>query len=147
MAKRGRRRRRSESCGIFFAVAGTGMRECAPDNRRCLHQMTEDISVRSQNITTNSGGIIISDTAQFIVYTLELCPNCEILKEFLASRGVPFVECDMASTEALTELRMNGIFVREAPVLQKGEAFYTSADLFTGGTFQKDLVGDLITEA
>ncbi len=109
--------------------------------------MAEDISIRSQNITTDSGGITISDTAQFIVYTLEFCPNCEILKEFLASRGVPFAECDMASAEALTELRMSGIFVREAPVLQKGETFYTSADLFAGGTFREDLVGGLIAEA
>jgi len=89
----------------------------------------------------------ISDTAQFIVYTLEFCPNCEILKEFLASRSVSYTECDMASIEALTELRMNGVFVQEAPVLQKGDAFYTSADLFSGGAFQENLVADLIAEA
>ncbi|WP_404810329.1 thioredoxin domain-containing protein [Methanoculleus receptaculi] len=77
---------------------------------------------------------------------MESCPNCEILKEFLASRGVPFIECDMASAEALTELRMNGVFVQEAPVLQKGDAFYTSADLFPGGVFQEDLVAGLIAE-
>ncbi|HOB17823.1 MAG TPA: glutaredoxin family protein [Candidatus Methanoculleus thermohydrogenotrophicum] len=89
----------------------------------------------------------MSDTAQFIVYTLEFCPNCEILKGFLASRGVPFIECNMASAEALTELRMNGVFVQEAPVLQKGDAFYTSGDLFPGGAFQEDLVASLIAEA
>ena len=50
----------------------------------------------------------------------------------------------MASAEALTELRMGGIFVREAPVLQKGEEFYTSADLFAGGAFREDLVADLL---
>jgi glutaredoxin len=109
--------------------------------------MRSVITVQSENITTESGGITISDTAQFIVYTLEFCPNCEILKEFLASKGVPFVECDMASIEALTELRMNGVFVQEAPVLQKGDAFYTSGDLFAGGAFQEDLVADLIAEA
>ncbi|WP_054847264.1 glutaredoxin [Methanoculleus chikugoensis] len=90
----------------------------------------------------------MSDTTQFTVYTLEFCPNCEILKEFLNSKEVPpFVECDMASAEALTELRMNGVFVQEAPVLQKGDAFYTSADLFSGGAFQENLVADLIAEA
>ncbi|MGB4279759.1 MAG: glutaredoxin family protein [Methanoculleus sp.] len=78
---------------------------------------------------------------------MESCPNCEILKEFLASRGVPFIECDMASAEALTELRMNGVFVQEAPVLQKGEMFYTSADLFPRGVFREDLVAGLIAEA
>ena len=89
----------------------------------------------------------ISDTAQFIVYTLEFCPNCEILKEFLASRGASYTECGMTSIEALTELRMNGVFVQEAPVLQKDDAFYTSGDLFPGGAFQEDLVADLIAEA
>ncbi len=103
--------------------------------------------IQNEKITTESGGIVISDTTQFIVYTLEFCPNCEILKEFLVSKDVPFVECDMASAEALTELRMNGIFVQEAPVLQKGDAFYTSGDLFPGGVFQEDLVADLIAEA
>lgn len=128
-------------------VAGTGVRECAPADKGPLARIIAIyISLKPKHNDQHSGGIIISDTAQFIVYTLEFCPNCEILKEFLASRGVPFVECDMASAEALTELRMNGIFVREAPVLQKGEAFYTSADLFAGGTFREDLAGDLIAE-
>jgi len=60
---------------------------------------------------------------------------------------VPFIECDMTSAEALTELRMNGVFVQEAPVLQKGDMFYTSADLFPRGVFQEDLVAGLIAEA
>ena len=53
----------------------------------------------------------------------------------------------MASAEALTDLRINGIFVQEAPVLQKGDAFYTHHDLFPGGAFQEDLVVNLIAEA
>ena len=53
----------------------------------------------------------------------------------------------MASAEALTELRMNGVFVQEAPVLQKGDMFYTSADLFPRGVFREDLVAGLIAEA
>ncbi|NLN09255.1 MAG: glutaredoxin family protein [Methanoculleus thermophilus] len=89
----------------------------------------------------------MSDTAQFIVYTLEFCPNCEILKEFLASRGVAYTECDMASIEALTELRMNGVFVQEAPVLQKGDTFYTSSDLFSEGALREDFVANLIAGA
>jgi len=110
--------------------------------------MRSVITVQNENISTElSGGFNISDTTQFTVYTLEFCPNCEILKEFLASRSVPFAECDMTSAEALTELRMNGVFVQEAPVLQKGDAFYTSSDLFSGGAFQEHLVADLIAEA
>lgn len=58
-----------------------------------------------------------------------------------------YIEQDMASPEALTELRVNGVFVQEAPVLQKDDEFYTSRDLFPGGTFQDEFVARLIAEA
>ena len=70
---------------------------------------------------------------QLIVYTLEHCPNCELLKGFLKKGGYTFVERDLSTAEALTELRINGVFVNEAPVLQKDEDFFTSADLFPSG--------------
>jgi glutaredoxin len=133
--------------GEFPAIPRSARDTRSPGERGLFGRKVPVISVQNENITTDSGGITISDTAQFIVYTLEFCPNCEILKEFLSSRGASFIECDMASAEALTELRMGGIFVREAPVLQKGEEFYTSADLFGGGAFREDLVADLIAEA
>ena len=70
---------------------------------------------------------------QMIVYTLEHCPNCEILKGFLKKSRYPFSERDLSTAESLTELRVNGVFVSEAPVLQRGTDFYTSADLFPSG--------------
>ena len=70
---------------------------------------------------------------QLIVYTLEFCPNCELLKGFLKTGGYAFLERDLSTAESLTELRLNGVFVNEAPVLQKNEDFYTSADLFPSG--------------
>ena len=70
---------------------------------------------------------------QMIVYTLEHCPNCELLKGFLKKGKYPFSERDLSTAESLTELRMNGVFVSEAPVFQLGEDFYTSADLFPAG--------------
>ncbi len=42
---------------------------------------------------------------------------------------------------------MNGVFVQEAPVLQRGDAFYTSSDLFPENAFQEDLVAGLIAGA
>ncbi|MEM2124168.1 MAG: glutaredoxin domain-containing protein, partial [Methanolinea sp.] len=47
------------------------------------------------------------------VYSLETCPNCEILKDFLKERGLSYSEQDLSTAEALAELRVNGIFVRE----------------------------------
>jgi len=70
---------------------------------------------------------------QFIVYTLEFCPNCDLLKGFLKTGGYAFTERDLSTAESLTELRMNGVFVSEAPVLQNCDDFYTSADLFPSG--------------
>lgn len=70
---------------------------------------------------------------QLIVYTLEHCPNCELLKGFLKKGGYKFVEHDLSTAESLTELRMNGVFVSEAPVFQRDSDFFTSADLFPSG--------------
>lgn len=78
------------------------------------------------------------------IYTLTNCPNCEALKEYLGGRGVSFRELDMSSAASLTELRVNGVFVSEAPVLRKGERFLTTRDLFTRGSINNDEVSRLI---
>ncbi|NYT07940.1 MAG: glutaredoxin family protein [Methanomicrobiales archaeon] len=85
----------------------------------------------------------MAERPKLIVYTLEYCPNCETLKEYLATRAIPFQERDMASAAALTELRINGIFVNEAPVLQAGSAFLVSRDLFSAGILNEDSVMQL----
>ena len=77
-------------------------------------------------------GVNMKDGAGFIVYTLDFCPRCEILKEFLASRNLEFSIEDMSTAASLTELRVNGVFVSEAPVLQKGKKFLTTKELFGG---------------
>ncbi|MBR6011887.1 MAG: glutaredoxin family protein [Methanomicrobium sp.] len=81
----------------------------------------------------------MSDSPKITVYSLEVCPNCEKLKNFLKSHDVAYDELDMASPENMTELRMNNVFVREAPVLQIGDdEFLTSRDLFSGGQLRED---------
>ena len=84
---------------------------------------------------------------QLIVYTLEHCPNCELLKGFLKKNGLTYSERDLSSAESLTELRVNGIFVNEAPVLQKSEEFYTSADLFPKGKLDTEYLFRLVSGA
>ena len=81
---------------------------------------------------------------QLIVYTLEFCPNCDLLKGFLKKGGYAFTERDLSTAESLTELRLNGVFVSEAPVLQKDEDFYTSADLFPSGKLDGTHITNLI---
>ena len=75
----------------------------------------------------------MSERPVLVIYTLENCPNCEMLKDFLRSRRVSFTERDMSSAESLTELRVNGVFAMEAPVLRSDELFLTSLNLFAGG--------------
>jgi len=80
-----------------------------------------------------------------IVYTLEHCPNCELLKGFLKKGRYPFSERDLSTAESLTELRLNGVFVSEAPVLQRGEDFFTSIDLFPAGKLDGAHLSKLIS--
>ncbi|MDI6860026.1 MAG: glutaredoxin family protein [Methanocellales archaeon] len=63
------------------------------------------------------------------VYTTKTCPKCEQLKRSLEFHEVAYEEVDMTTPEALTELRMSGIFTTSAPVLQIDDAFFTSSDL------------------
>jgi glutaredoxin len=86
----------------------------------------------------------MADNQKLIVYTLEYCPNCESLKEYLESNGIVFSTKDMASAESLTELRVNGIFVNEAPVLRSGGEFLAPRDLFRAGILNEERVRHLI---
>lgn len=89
----------------------------------------------------------MSKNPQLIVYTLEHCPNCELLKGFLKKDGYPFIERDLSTAESLTELRVNGVFVNEAPVLQKDTDFFTSSDLFPSGKLDSGHITQLISGA
>lgn len=73
-----------------------------------------------------------------IVYSTKTCPRCVQLKEALTKAGIAFENKDMGSTEAITELRINGVFTMSAPVLQSGDQFFTVEELFKG-----DLLVDL----
>jgi glutaredoxin len=66
------------------------------------------------------------------VYSTPTCPRCEQLKAALNVAGISYENQDMSSPEALTELRINGVFTLSAPVLQADERFYTLEDLFDG---------------
>lgn len=72
------------------------------------------------------------DTAmqQILIYSTRNCPNCRVLKQYLETKDIKYKEMDMATPAALTELRMNGVFTMAAPVLQIGDKFYTTRDMF-----------------
>jgi glutaredoxin len=89
----------------------------------------------------------MSTTRQIIVYTLEYCPHCEELKEYLKKNDVFFSELDMSTAESLTELRLNGIFVNEAPVIQKESDFLTTDEIFSGGKLNSDCIANFVAGA
>ncbi len=86
-----------------------------------------------------------SAAPQLTVYSLEFCPNCETLKDYLKSRDIPFIVKDMSSREPLAELRLHGVFVREAPVLRRGETFLTSEELFRSGRVWEERIQELVS--
>ncbi len=66
------------------------------------------------------------------VYSTKSCPKCEQLKAALGKASIAFENIDMSTPEALTELRINGVFTLSAPVLEIDENFYTVDELFSG---------------
>jgi len=80
------------------------------------------------------------------VYTTEICPNCKKVKEFLAAEGKEYAEVDITTAEALTELRMNGIFTLITPVVQIGSNFLMHNDLFDGDELRKERIRELIED-
>ncbi|MDY6958814.1 MAG: glutaredoxin domain-containing protein [Halobacteriota archaeon] len=78
------------------------------------------------------------------VYTTEICPRCKQLKDVLKSQDMGFDEVNMSTAEALTELRVNGIFTTSAPVMQVGDDFFTSESIFEGAVVKTDLITSLL---
>ncbi len=80
------------------------------------------------------------------VYTTKVCPNCKLVKEFLAAEGEQFEEVEITTADALTELRMAGVFTMITPVVQIGSRFLTSDALFDGEVLRKETLKGLLTE-
>jgi len=82
--------------------------------------------------------------ADIVVYTTQTCPRCVRLKKVLEENNVSYREADMSTPESLTELRVNGVFTNEAPVLQIDETFLTGDDLFRGNDVNTDALVDIL---
>ncbi|MDX8551782.1 glutaredoxin family protein [Methanospirillum sp. J.3.6.1-F.2.7.3] len=66
-----------------------------------------------------------------IVYTLDVCPNCEKLKAALTEAGIEFEERDMQTRDSLVDLRCRACFTQEAPVLMTEDQVYESKQIFS----------------
>ena len=78
------------------------------------------------------------------IYTTKICPRCTVLKAVLAMNDIAFDEADLEDPANITELRINGVHVLEAPILEyRGEYFYGNA-ITTDGYLDKDKVLKII---
>jgi hypothetical protein len=87
--------------------------------------------------------------AELIVYSREKNPQCEELKEVLDEGGVRYHEVDIRNPEAITELRKNGCYALEPPVLQvvhasRSHQLLTNDDLFWDGRLIREAVMDVM---
>lgn len=78
------------------------------------------------------------------VYTTDVCPSCQQLKQALEKQNKAYQEVNMSTPEALTELNMNGVFTLSAPVLQINNAFYTHDQLFKDNKLNTELLHSII---
>ena len=85
-----------------------------------------------------------SNMAEITIYTTKTCPKCEQLKNLLESKGVPFNVSDMSTPQALTELKVNGVFTMTAPVLQINDDFLTHKDLFNGSDVNLESLSSIL---
>ena len=84
---------------------------------------------------------------ELIVYSKEKHLQCEELKDALNEVGVHYHEVDIRNPEAITELRKNGCFALEPPVLKvvhasRSQRFFKNDDLFWDGQLIREAVMD-----
>jgi len=57
------------------------------------------------------------------VFTLPNCPHCEDVKEMLDNQKIVYTVRSMDDAESITDLRFNGCFIMEAPIIQMGDKY------------------------
>ena len=75
--------------------------------------------------------------AMITIYCLENCPRCDEIKAKLTDAGYEYREEDMSTAANITELRVNGCFAMEAPVLRVGDNFYEYCQCQADGFFSE----------
>lgn len=86
---------------------------------------------------------------ELIVYSTEKHPQCEELKDVLNEGGVRYHEVDIRNPRAITELRKNGCFALEPPVIEivhatRSQRFLKNDDLFWDGRLIREAVVDVM---
>lgn len=70
-----------------------------------------------------------TNMTKILVYSKKDCPNCDTLKQLLKRENIEYQTINIFTPEAMTELAMNNVITRSAPVLQIDKKFYTVREL------------------
>ncbi len=68
--------------------------------------------------------------SEIVVFSLPVCPKCELVKAALQAAGIVYGEMGMDTAEGITELRVNNCFAMGAPVVLYNGRFLEHVDLF-----------------
>lgn len=76
------------------------------------------------------------------LFTLEVCPNCDLLKKTLDKNGIEYTTLDAQSIIGQTELKVNGCFASEMPVIMigDGDEFLEQFDIFFKGNVKEEII-------
>ena len=82
------------------------------------------------------------------IYSTTHCPKCKLLKAHLDSIGQPYHEADLLTllqdAETMTDLHMQGIHFKAAPVLQVESAYYGPERFFVNGKLDEKKLQELL---
>jgi len=82
------------------------------------------------------------------VYSTPSCPRCRQLEKWLAASGKAYMVNDMSSPKIITELRTEGIFSLESPILRKTgpnqDDWYLASDLFQGDMLDEGKLAEIV---
>ncbi|MEM0084393.1 MAG: glutaredoxin domain-containing protein [Candidatus Methanomethylicia archaeon] len=74
------------------------------------------------------------------IFTSPNCPLCMILKNFLSSIGVKYLEMDISNINVMTELIMNNVFVTSVPILEVDGRYFFVNDLFEDSKLRSEFI-------
>jgi len=82
------------------------------------------------------------------VYSTPSCPRCRQLEKWLAASGKAYMVNDMSSAKIIAELRTEGQFSLEAPILRKQapgkDEWFLASDLFQGDMLDESKLAGII---
>ncbi len=82
-------------------------------------------------------------SSKIVIYTTSACPKCRALKNHII--GIDYIEMDLTNPGVITELRLDGCFEISAPILQLGESFLSSGQMFyENGTLDTEPIKRLL---